>query len=84
MNIFINDVPLGEPTLVYDMMYPAPPTDEEETVGEAPMIEDKLDDGTEVKYRYAFTKGTIHSAQLRVSQFMFAVRPHRLPPFTSM
>ncbi len=81
MNIFINDVPLGEPTLVYDMMYPAPPTDEEETVGEAPMIEDKLDDGTEVKYRYAFTKGTIHSAQLRGFTIYVRGKTAQAPPF---
>jgi hypothetical protein len=74
MNIYINEVLLGEPQLDYEIQYP--PQDSPKS-----LIEEQLEDGTQVKYRYAFTRGTIQSAEMRGFTIYVRGKTAQAPPF---
>jgi hypothetical protein len=70
MRIFVNGVEVGEPDL-----------DIEERFPERGYYADTLSDGSEVRYYYAFTKGTIKSAELRGFTIYVRGKTAQAPPF---
>jgi len=70
MKIFVNGVEIGEPAL-----------DIEERFPEAGYYTATLPDGSEVRYYYAFTIGTIKSAELRGFTIYVRGKTAQAPPF---
>jgi len=70
MGIFVNGVEVGEPAL-----------DIEERFPEAGYYTANLPDGSEVRYYYAFTNGTIKSAELRGFTIYVRGKTAQAPPF---
>jgi cation transport regulator ChaC len=70
MKIFVNGIEVGEPAL-----------DIEERFPETGYHTATLSDGTEVRYYYAFTKGTIKSAELRGFTIYVRGKTAQAPPF---
>ena len=70
MKIFVNGVEVGEPAL-----------DIEERLPETGYYTANLPDGSEVRYYYAFTKGTIKSAELRGFTIYVRGKTAQAPPF---
>lgn len=70
MRIFVNGVELGEPALDIDERFP-----------ETGYHTANLPDGSEVRYYYAFTKGTIKSAELRGFTIYVRGKTAQAPPF---
>ena len=70
MKIFVNGVEVGEPVL-----------DIEERFPETGYHTANLPDGSEVRYYYAFTKGTIKSAELRGFTIYVRGKTAQAPPF---
>jgi cation transport regulator ChaC len=70
MKIFVNGVEVGEPAL-----------DIEERFPETGFYTATLPDGSEVRYYYAFTNGTIKSAELRGFTIYVRGKTAQAPPF---
>lgn len=70
MIIFVNGVEVGEPVLDIEARFP-----------EDGYFAEKLSDGSEVRYYYAFTNGTIKSAELRGFTIYVRGKTAQAPPF---
>jgi cation transport regulator ChaC len=70
MKIFVNGVEVGEPVLEVEARFP-----------EDGYTTEKLPDGSEVRYYYAFSKGTIKSAELRGFTIYVRGKTAQAPPF---
>jgi Histidine kinase-, DNA gyrase B-, and HSP90-like ATPase len=70
MKIFVNGQEVGEPNLELDERFP-----------QTGYFVDKLADGSEVKFYYAFTKETIKSAELRGFTIYVRGKTAQAPPF---
>ena len=70
MQILVNGVPIGEPNLDVEVRFP-----------ETGQFIETLSDGSEVRYHYAFTKGTIKSAELRGFTIYARGKTAQAPPF---
>jgi len=70
MKIFVNGVEVGEPALDIEERFP--PTG---------YYTENLEDGNEVRYYYAFTKGTIKSPELRGFTIYVRGKTAQAPPF---
>ncbi|HYJ85619.1 MAG TPA: ATP-binding protein [Pyrinomonadaceae bacterium] len=72
MNIFVNDESVGDPTIVTEYRMPA---------SDEGLVTEKLSDGQEVHYRYAFSKNPIPSPELRGFTIYVRGKTAQAPPF---